>query len=350
MKPTVRIKIGRARRIRTAAAALVLSATAITGCATSDATTTTGDPATLRYQSAPGLMNYAELADALGYLDGITLDNVGQVQGGPDMLRAMATNQTDFATGPFHGAIAKLVAADVDVSAVVASYGSSRNTRMSLLVPEGSDIQDGADLIGATIGVNTLGANSEAVIDTYLEREGLSDDEISDVTLVPLPSVNLEAALREGQIDAALMSFSAKENALANGGVRSLVDDTDLVGSYNGGSYVLHDRYIAEHPDLARRFVGGVAKAIEYDRKHSRDEVMKVYGAWLRDHGRADELEAFRLWKSNGIATRGGVLRDEDFSLWLDWLEARGEVETGAIDVPDLYTNEFNPYATRSDR
>lgn len=337
-----------ARRTFATAATLVLSAAAITGCGTSDATTTTGDPATLRYQSSPGLMNYAELADALGYLEGISLDNVGQVQGGPEMLRSMATGQTDFATGPFHGAIAKVVAADVDVTAVVASYGSTREAPMSLLVPENSDVRDGEDLVGATIGVNTLGANSEAVIDTYLEREGLALDEMEDVTLVPLPSVNLEAALWEGQIDAALTSFSAKENALANGGVRSLIDDNDLVGSYNGGSYVLHDRYIAEHPDLTRRFVGGVAKAIEYERTHDRDQVMKVYGSWLRDHDRADELAVFRLWKSNGIPTRGGALRVEDFSIWLKWLESKGEVETDALEVADLYTNEFNPYATRS--
>lgn len=335
------------RALATVVATLMIALTA-TGCATSRAVTTSDGVTTLRYQSAPGLMNYAELADALGYLHDIRLENVGQVQGGPEALRAMATNQTDFATGPFHGAIAKLVSADVDVTSVVASYGSSGDTSMSLLVPEDSDVHDGNDLIGAKIAVNTLGANSEAVIDTYLEHEGLDEDQIADVTLVPLPGVNQEAALRAGQVDGALMSFAAKEHALAGGGLRSLVDDLSLVGPYNGGSIVLHDEFIDEYPDVTRRFVGAIAKAIVYEQTHSRDAVMKAYGDWLTEQGRSDELESFALWQGNGIATEGGVLRDKDFSIWLQWLESRGEIDPGSLEVSDLYTNEFNPYAKGS--
>ncbi|MCW2835325.1 MAG: transporter substrate-binding protein [Nocardioides sp.] len=65
-------------------------------------------------------MNYAELADALGYYEDIELDYVGQVQGGPEALRALATDQIDFADA-FQGAIAKVVATGVPVTAVVAS-------------------------------------------------------------------------------------------------------------------------------------------------------------------------------------------------------------------------------------
>ena len=47
----------------------------------------------------------------------------------------------------------------------------------------------------------------------------------------------------------------------------------------------------------------------------------------------------------NGVATEGGVLDEEDFSIWLDWLDAEGEVDADALDVSEIYTNEFNPYA-----
>ena len=60
---------------------------------------------TIRYHSGPGLMNHLELADALGYLEGtgIELDYEGPVAGGPEILRSVATDQTDLGVGPFQG-------------------------------------------------------------------------------------------------------------------------------------------------------------------------------------------------------------------------------------------------------
>ena len=48
---------------------------------------------------------------------------------------------------------------------------------------------------------------------------------------MPLPGVNQEAALRDGTVDAALLSFATKEFALRNGGLRALATDTDFVGT-----------------------------------------------------------------------------------------------------------------------
>jgi len=38
--------------------------------------------------------------------------------------------------------------------------------------------------------MNTLGANAEAVLDTFLAKGGLTQDQIKQVTLVPLPPLN----------------------------------------------------------------------------------------------------------------------------------------------------------------
>jgi ABC-type nitrate/sulfonate/bicarbonate transport system substrate-binding protein len=336
------------RRTLPALLAGVLLATSATACggasgATQDADGTT----TLRYQTGPGLMNYAELADALGYFEHVELDYVGQVQGGPEALRALATDQIDFANA-FQGAIAKVVATGVPVTAVVASYGSTEDVDMQLLVPESSPIRSGKDLIGAKVAVNTLGANSEAIIDTYLAEEGLSPQEIAKVTLVPLPGVNQEAALRDGTVDAALLSFATKEFALASGGLRPLATDTDLVGTYNGGSYAVADSLIEENPEAAREFVAGVAKAIEYERTHDTAEVLEVYGDWLDAHDRSEEKQIYELWAGNGVATEGGVLDEKDFTIWLDWLDAEGEVDADSLDVSEIFTNDLNPYAKDS--
>ncbi len=65
----------------------------------------------IRYQSSTGAdISPLELADALGYLKPITLERVGDVQGGPANLQAAATGQTDIASA-FNGAVLNIVAA-----------------------------------------------------------------------------------------------------------------------------------------------------------------------------------------------------------------------------------------------
>jgi ABC-type nitrate/sulfonate/bicarbonate transport system substrate-binding protein len=323
-------------------AALIAAGAA--GCS-ADASADGEEVTTLRYQSGPGLLNYAELADALGYLDGLTLKSVGEVQGGPAALQALATDQTDFAVGPFNGATAKVASTGVDVKAVAAAYGSTDEVNSSVLTLEDSGIDGGRDLIGKKVAVNTLGANAEAVLDTYLAKEGLSAAEIDKVTLVPLPGINAEPALRQGQVDAIYASFAAKVLALEHGGVKILANDTDFVGAYNGGSYVLKGRFIEDNPTTTKKLVAGITKAIAWDQAHTPEETLATYTNYLEANGKAPYVKALATWHGNGVATPGGVLRDSDFSIWIDWLQASGEVEAAGLKPAELYTNEFNATA-----
>ena len=196
--------------------------------------------------------------------------------------------------------------------------------------------------------MNTLGANAEAVLDTYLAKGGLSQDEIKKVTLVPLPGINEEAALREGKVEAAYLGGALQEAALSRPGLKVLTTDVALVGPYNGGSIVLRDDFIKKNPELTKTFVAGLAKALVYTETHSVDDVRAGLQKWLTDQGRADDAKALALWKGTGIATHAGLIRDTDFDLWLDWLESRGDVKTGSLQPSDIYTNEFNPYREES--
>jgi ABC-type nitrate/sulfonate/bicarbonate transport system substrate-binding protein len=330
-------------------AAAALLAVSAAGCASTSSSGSEGEQTTIRYQTNAGLIDLPELADALGYLDGLTLERVGDVQGGPESLRAVATDQVDYG-GAFNGAIAKLASTGAPITAVISYYGSSGDVNSSLLVKRDSGIQGARDLIGKKVAVNTLGANAEAVLDTYLAEEGLSPEEIDQVTLVPLPGINSEAALREGQVDAAYMFGSLKEVALSHGGLKALVTDVELVGPYNGGSYVLRDDFIAENPETTRKFVGAIARALRYSQNHSVDEVRELMKGYLDDHGRGDFAEALDLWEGTGVPSSGGVIGEEDFTLWLDWLEAEGEVDAGSVEPSEIYTNEYNPYAKEAQR
>ncbi|MDX6357310.1 MAG: hypothetical protein QOH37_364 [Nocardioidaceae bacterium] len=328
-------------RLLATATSLVAVAALASGCGGSaDAA---GDGTTIRYQTSPGILNIAEMADALGYLDGITLKNVGVVQGGPQALQALATGQVDLA-GAFVGAAANVIANGTPIKAVIAYYGSDKDVYGELLTKDGSKITKPQDLIGKKVAVNTLGAQLEAVLDTWFAKSGLTPDQIKQVTLVPLPSINAEAALRNGQVDAAYLQGSLLTNAMKTPGLTPLVKDTDLLGSYNGGSYEMTDAYLKDHPDTAKEFVSGMARAVHWIQTHSTQQTLDVYTKYLDAHGESDDATALATWVGTGIATKGGVLRDEDYATWTDWLKSKDLLKS-SLDVSTLYTNEYNPYA-----
>ncbi len=332
-----------APKIAALGAVLLLAGTGLTGCAAGSSASAQGND-TIRYQGYQGTVNLPELAKALGDLDGVRLKYVGTVQGGPQSVAALVSNQVDYGAA-FNGAIAQIATTGAPITSVISYYGSKGDVNSALLVKDGTGVASARDLIGTKVAVNTLGANAEAVLDTYLTKGGLTPAEIKRVTLVPLPGINEEAALREGKVDAAYLFGALKDSALSRPGLHSIVVDTDLVGPYNGGSIVMTDRFIKQNPALTKRFVSGLAKALVYTETHSADEVRSTLAAWLTKQGRPDDAKALALWKGTGVATHAGLIRDVDFDLWLTWLKSRGDVKTDAIKASDIYTNQFNPYA-----
>jgi ABC-type nitrate/sulfonate/bicarbonate transport system substrate-binding protein len=172
----------------------------------------------------------------------------------------------------------------------------------------------------------------------------MSQSEIKKVTLVPLPSINTEAALRNGQVDAAFLNGSLLANALKSPGLKVVMKDTQLLGPFNGGSYEMTDAYLKAHPTTAKEFVGGMAKALHWVQTHSVKQTLGVYTKWLDAHGQSDDAQALATWKGTGVATNGGVLRASDYSVWSTWLQQHGLLK-GNLDVSSLYTNQYNPYA-----
>jgi ABC-type nitrate/sulfonate/bicarbonate transport system substrate-binding protein len=338
------------RRLAVAlAGVLALGTLSACGAATADGKGPGGEATTIRYQSYAGQVDVLQLADALGYLDGLTLKKVGDVTGGPQSVQALTSHQVDISASCFFGAISQLVATGAPIKAVVSTYGSSDAISSAIVTLAGSSIKDAQDLVGKKVAVNTLGANAEAVIDTWLKKSGLSDDEIKKVTLVPLPPLNTVQALEQHQIDAADIGSGQITAAEATGvKLQTLVKDTDVVGPYNGGGFAMTDEFLDQNPETSEQLVTGVAKAVAYVESHSRDEVLKVYDAWLKDNGYSDYVEAVdQNWGgSTGVATTDtAAISDGDISLWLDWLADRGDVDPSKIQPSDVYTNQYNDLA-----
>jgi ABC-type nitrate/sulfonate/bicarbonate transport system substrate-binding protein len=303
---------------------------------------------TIRYQSYAGSVDPLQLADALGYLKGIELKKVGDVTGGPQSLQALASHQVDIGGSAFFGAIAQTVATGVPIKAVFPSYGSNGKAVSGVIVKEGSGITEAEDLIGKKIAVNTLGANAEAILDTWFEHEGLSKEQQDKITLVPLPPLNTPQALKEGQVDAAYLSAQAIANTKKIFPVTTIVSDVDVVGGpYSGGAVTLRDEFIEKQPDTAKVLVTGYAKAVTFIETHEKQEIYDVLFPWLDKHGYSDDKQTIEtnFLGTLGVPTAKPTIKDHDIAIWLDWLKSRGDVDAGSIDTSDVFTNEFNPYA-----
>ena len=300
-------------------------------------------PTTLRYQGWAGTVTPAELAENLGYLNGVSLKWVGNTTSGPQDIQSAASGEVDFG-GAFNGAVVKMAAAKAPVTAMVSYYGVDEKRFNGFYVLSGSPIRTARDLVGKRVAMNTLGAHSEAMLDTYLKQRGLSPDEADRVERIALPPVNIEQALRRGQIDVAVLGDILRDKALMRGGIRALFDDHELLGSFSAGTYVMADRFLDDHPRVAARLVTGVARAIEWSRATPREEVVERMVRIVRRRDRSEDTEPLRYWQSYGVAGTGGRIAAKELTVWADWLVGRDEIQQDRLDVPAAYSNSYNRY------
>jgi ABC-type nitrate/sulfonate/bicarbonate transport system substrate-binding protein len=295
----------------------------------------------LRFEGATGQVSFAELAEDLGYLAPIKLNYVGNTISGPQNIQNVVTGDVDFG-GAFNGAVIKLIAAGAPIKALVGYYGADAETWTGLYVREDSPIRAPRDLIGKKVAMNTLGAHMEFMLKEYLSRGGLSAEQIGQVTMVVIPPVNGEQVLRQQNVEVSALQGILRDKAWERGGLRLLVSDYQLFGEFTAGSYVMTNRFIASHPNTVRKFVQATAKAIEWARNTPRDAVIARYEDIVQRRGRNEDTSPLKYWKSTGIASKGGLPRDADFTPWIEWLVRDGQLRRGQIKVGDLYTTAFH--------
>ncbi|MGW7329722.1 ABC transporter substrate-binding protein [Streptomyces sp. NPDC054840] len=325
-------------------ALLGISAAAVScGTATANGGGSGAQVKTLKYQGSVGAVTLPELAADLGYLEDLELEWVGNTISGPQDIQSAATGQTHFG-GAFNGAIVKLASSKAPIKAVISYYGVDEHSYSGYYVLEDSPIRSARDLLGKKVGMNTLGAHSQAVLDIYLSRNGFAKADSAKVESLVVPPVNTDQVLRQKQIDVGVLGGILRDKAVAAGGIRPLFSDFDLLGKFSAGSYIMTERFIKQNPDTARTFVTGVAKAIEWARTTPREEVVARQTEIVKKRGRNEDTSTLQYWRSYGVAEQGGRIEDKEFQLWLDWLGERGDIKSGQLKPADLYTNEFNGF------
>jgi len=303
----------------------------------------------LRYEGSTNNVTMPELAEDLGFLAPLKLEYIGNnATGGPHSIQSVVTGDIDFGTS-FNGAIINLVAAKAPLRAVLAGYGTDDKLFAGFYTLESSEIRGPRDLIGKKIAMNTLGAHSEFVLRDYLSRGGLAPAEIKQITMLVLPPLNAEQALRNHQVDMIAISTYLRDKAAVRGPLRMLFSDYQLYGAFNAGSFVMSKRFLAENPKTARKFLQATGAAIDWARNQPREEVVARFERIIRERKRGENTDSVRYWRSSGVATEHALIEDRDYQLWIDWLVKEGQLKPGQLKPRDVYTNEYNTPAQASE-
>lgn len=205
---------------------------------------------------------------------------------------------------------------------------------------EDSPIRTVEDIVGKTIAVNTLGAHLDYVVREALHQKGLPEDAAN---LIVVPGPQLEQVLRSEQVDVSAFGYwqtTFTGAALQNGGLRAVFDDTDVLGEIAGGFVVLRRDWTLAHPEEAKAFVEGSAKALDYARENP-EETRAIFARVLAERGENPDVAQF--FAGYGVR-EGGLPVEHDIQFWIDVLERQGTLEAGKLVARDiLYVTGDSP-------
>jgi ABC-type nitrate/sulfonate/bicarbonate transport system substrate-binding protein len=162
------------------------------------------------------------------------------------------------------------------------------------------------------------------------------------VEFVSIPSpLEAEQAFEDGRVDVLGGSEFAPPGSklLAEGGVHFIpgINDYDVLKVTQIGGWAAREDYIAAHPDVVRRFIRGLTKAVRWANAHP-EEAQTLLNTI---NGLPPQLFKYTKWRP---ASNTLLVDDDSIRKWTSILEEFGQIAPGSIDPDDVYTNAFNPY------
>ncbi|MDR1395733.1 MAG: ABC transporter substrate-binding protein, partial [Deltaproteobacteria bacterium] len=123
----------------------------------------------------------------------------------PQFVAAVVSGRIDIGPGSHINRTIAGVAAGAKIRAVVGNTETSRKVpHMAGLIRKNSPIKGPFDLIGKKIGIPAVAGCNEYTPYAYLAKGGIKDPK-SKAEVIVIPEKNLEQALRQGEIDLAMM-------------------------------------------------------------------------------------------------------------------------------------------------
>ena len=275
------------------------------------------------------------LADQLGYFDGTNTrpNYIGKVAA-PQIIPLVGTGEIDFGSRMVPLVISAY-ASGADIKVVAAGGKTLEEApHMKYFVRKDSGIRQPKDLEGKTIGFNSFGACAEFVTKTFLRQKGV---DINKVNFVVIPDDQAEQTLVSGNTDLAIIHAPFSGRADHAQSLVRLWSDYDLDRGLGGMSpYSAHGKFIREQPEAVLDVVTALAKAGNWVNANPEDarklvsQRIKLELPFVDRFAYVDDL----------------VITEPPIQYYIDVLEREGKLAKGKVAARDIYTNQFNPYAT----
>jgi ABC-type nitrate/sulfonate/bicarbonate transport system substrate-binding protein len=281
-----------------------------------------------------------------GFFDGVGLDieYIDSLPQNVSLAQAVQTGIVDVFGSGHTTNIVLARQAGVNLKVVLAGTEDSaqfNQTHMTWFVLEDSPIQSAADLKGKLIATSGLGGCAELWQDVLLGRNGLSPSDVEVTVIAQEPAI--EQALRQGNLDVAILHGPNNVIADAEGGLRVIAKSYDIAAAEGNGALsavgvrAFTEEFIAQHPAVVRAYVTAGNRAQVWANAN--------YEAALADAAEFLEIDPQRI--AGCPYTKSLWVEEDRLQFWIDAAEKYsfpGFETPGAVDVKDLYTNDYNPF------
>lgn len=213
--------------------------------------------------------------------------------GGAASVPGVVAGSYDFAFGNY---VSGMVAND---QGLALKYVANGNTTAgdpdfgAVIVPPDSDITSPADLAGKTVSVNNLQNIGDTTIRTVVDDDG---GDSSTIEFVEVAFPDAEAALFNGQVDAAWILAPFLASAVSNGAEVISYNFSEFDPNLDIAGYFTTAATFEEKPELVEAFQTAMNKSLEYADSHP-DEVKQIVTTYTKMT--MDQLDAMVLPRFN---------------------------------------------------
>lgn len=206
----------------------------------------------------------------------------------------------------------------------------------TVIVPKNSTAKTLRDLKGKTFARPSRFSNQYLVITKLMEDEGMQP---GDINFVDLPPPDMPSALAAGAIDAYFIGEPHAAKAELDGTGRVLYYAKDIWPHFVSCVLVVRDELIAEHPEIVRDLVRGIAESGEWAEQHRLDAA-KVAAPYFRQDQKL--LEFVLTQPPDRVSYRQLTPSDEDMTQIMKYAVKAGILRK-PLDVSDIVDRRFIP-------
>jgi NitT/TauT family transport system substrate-binding protein len=241
-------------RFRLLASAAVLAAGALPAAA--------ADPVTFQLDWLPGGDKSAiYVCIDQGFCEEAGLDvTIASGRGSSDAITKLAAGSSDIGVADIGALMAAVVQENVGVTAVLSIFNKGPH---AFYFPKDAGVTSVADVRGKKIATSPF-TSSNVFLPLVLEDVGMGED---DITLIKADPGALGPMLMTGNVDgiiAWMTDLSRYNGQAAEAGKELVAIPWSAAGlELYSASLIASDSFLAEQPDVARRFVAAYAKSLE---------------------------------------------------------------------------------------